>query len=134
MLDAFLPGVRSFRRRHRVGHMAGKTYTLLLSFISNGEVSLTRQQRIDLHEVCSRLLHVSDRLSPFILVRHRNRSRPDGSRPIDDGTRYYHTRPQQRAFSDILAPSQQIRIAEHLADAGHAIGYEERKCVSEIPV
>src|SRR6185369_17479978 len=105
--------------------VADKRYALLLRFICNTEVGVARQQRIDFHKICARLLNSSDGLATFVFVAYCDRVGPDGLRSIDDRTGDNHAWAEQRALGNLIAPSQQIRVAEHLSYTGHAVSDEK---------
>ncbi len=55
-------------------------------------------------------------------------------RSIDYLTGNHHARAEQRAFGNLIAPAQQIGVAEHLPHTRHTISDKESERVSHVPV
>src|SRR5580698_4390600 len=104
--------------------MSHKRNPLLLGFISNGEVLLTRQALVHLHKIRPMLLGHVDSLASLLFCAHGNRSRPIARWPIDDRTGNPHARAEQLPGFDLLSPLVVVGEAPHDANPGYTIGDE----------
>ena len=125
---ARLAGVRCFCRRDRVGYVAGEGQPDLLRFVGDGEVGLAWEERVDLDEVGALVLEVADGAACLLLVRDPHGARPHGLGPVEERAAGDDPRAHERAGGDPLAPRlEELEVAAHVADAGHAVGDEERQ-------
>src|SRR5271170_7381819 len=124
MFEALLSGVGRFLSRNGYGHMTLKRNALLFGFVGDGEILLAGQELIYLDEIGAVLLRLVDDLSSLLFAAHRDRSRPERFRPVDNRAAYRHARTKPLPGFNLLPPFLMPGRAPHDAYPGHAVGDE----------
>src|SRR5258708_40009758 len=103
--------------------------SLLLCFVSDGKVSLSRQEGIDLYKISAILFDLSHGKAAFGFRGSRDRSWPKWFWSIHYWAGDDHSRPQELSLLDCISQLKKFRGAEHLPDARDAVSDDEREIV-----
>ena len=127
MFDALLTRIGGFRRAHRVGHVADEHDAELLRFVGRREISVPRDERLDLDEVDALVREVIHPPACIRGVRHGGGARKPRDGAVEHGARDDHPRSEEPAGGDFRAPHlEHGEIAAHVAHSRNAVGDEER--------
>jgi len=134
MFERFLAGVGSFFGGDGYRDVAGERDALFFRFIGDGEVLFTRQKGEDLHKIRAALFGLIDGRARLRFGRHTDRTGPERVGPVDDRAGDDQVRGEEFSGGALLAPFVVDGRSPHDANAGDAVGEEQREIIRISPV
>ena len=108
--------------------MALEGNPVFFRLVRDGEVGLARNARLDLDEVHSPALEHVDRFAPVLRRSDGDDGFVSGLGAVEHRSGDHHARAQQAVRGNLAASLENgVQFAAHIANAGYAIGEEERE-------
>ena len=128
MLEAFHPRIRHFARSDGIRNVALERNFLFFGFVGDGENRVARNERLQFDEIGAAFFEVVDSAARVVGSGDGDGTWETRLGAVEHGAGSENARTNEAAGFDFVAPVlEDFQLAAHVANAGNAVGDEERK-------